>query len=179
MHVRDRPAQRRPAAFVDGQGDRFFIVGDEVRAQDGSYARGFGGALELDRAVDAVGVGAGQCREPPLGGRAGERLGTRDPDAEGEMGVEVEVDHGGTGSGFGICSVFPIRMYPRSGERQGDEARRDRRHARETRDLGTNASSPGRCIDRQPERRQSLGLDDPTIHGPCSGPVYTPRHEAG
>jgi hypothetical protein len=62
-----------------------------MSAEDGTYARGGTGALELDRTVDSVGVGACQRAEAPLGCRTGQDLGTGDPDTEGEMGVGVEV----------------------------------------------------------------------------------------
>jgi len=60
-------------------------------AEYGTHARGITGALKLDRAVDAIRVGAGERGEPPLGGRPGEYLRAGDAKAEGEVGVGVEV----------------------------------------------------------------------------------------
>ena len=112
MNPRDRPAQRGPPALVGGEGDGLFIVGDEMRAEDGAHAGGLAGALELDGAVDAVGVGAGQRAEPPLCRRLRERLRARGADPEGEVGVDVEMgEHGGKGKGNGE-EDFPFTLSP-------------------------------------------------------------------
>jgi hypothetical protein len=66
-------------------------IGKEMGAEYGAHAHGITGALELDRAVDPVRVGAGERAEPPLGGCLGEYLWARDAEAEGEVGVDVEV----------------------------------------------------------------------------------------
>jgi hypothetical protein len=60
-------------------------------AEYGAHAHRFAGALELDRSVDPIGVGAGERAEPALGRGLGEDLWARDAEAEGEMGVDVEV----------------------------------------------------------------------------------------
>jgi hypothetical protein len=62
-----------------------------MSAQDGAHAQGVTGVLELDYSVDPVGVGAGKRCEPTLGGRLGEYLWARGAEAEGEVGVGVEV----------------------------------------------------------------------------------------
>ena len=74
--------------------DGLLVVGDEMSAEDGADAGGVAGALELDGAVDAVGIGAGERPVAPLRGRGREHLGARDADPEGEVSVEMEVDHG-------------------------------------------------------------------------------------
>jgi hypothetical protein len=58
------------------------MIGDQVRAEDGAQTRGLAGTLELDRAVDAVAVGAGEGPISPLRGGGGEHLGARDACAE-------------------------------------------------------------------------------------------------
>ena len=57
----------------------------------GRTAGGLAGALELDRPVDPVRVGAGQRPKAPLGCCLSEYFGTGDADAEGEVGVDVKV----------------------------------------------------------------------------------------
>jgi hypothetical protein len=57
----------------------------------GAHAHRITGALELDRSVDSVRVGTGERAESTLGGRLGEYLWARDAEAEGEVGVDVEV----------------------------------------------------------------------------------------
>jgi hypothetical protein len=111
MNPRNRAAERRPPAFIGRERDRLLVVRHQVRAEDGPHPRRLARPLELDRPVDPVGVGARQRREPPLGGRGGEHVGARDADAEGEVGVDVEVRHvlGGMGSVF-IRVRIPI--YP-------------------------------------------------------------------
>jgi hypothetical protein len=89
----NRPAERAPAPLVGGQRDGLLGVGDQMRTEDGPHADGVAGALELEDAVDPVGVGAGQRPVPPLRGGGGEDFRARDADTEGEMGVEMEVDH--------------------------------------------------------------------------------------
>jgi hypothetical protein len=63
----------------------------QVRAQDGPNASGFGGILELDGAIHPVGVGAGQRGKPARRGRLHQGIRRGGPDAEREMGVDVEV----------------------------------------------------------------------------------------
>ena len=72
VNPRDRPAERRPSPLVRRQRDGLLLIGDQVRAEDRAHAGGVAGALELDRAIDAVGVGAGERPVPPLGGGGGE-----------------------------------------------------------------------------------------------------------
>ncbi len=91
VNPRDRSAQRCPPALVRGEGDGFLIVGDEMRAEDGANTGCLAGALELDGAVDAVRVGAGERAELSLGRRLRERLRARGADPEGEVRVDVEM----------------------------------------------------------------------------------------
>ena len=93
VNPRYRPAERAPAPLVGGQGDGLLLIGDQMRAEDGPDARGVAGALELDGAIDPVGVGAGERPVPPLRGGGGEDFRARDADAEREVGVEMKVDH--------------------------------------------------------------------------------------
>jgi hypothetical protein len=66
-------------------------VSHEVGTEDGAHADGGTGALELDRTVDAVGVGAGQGAEAALRRSLGQRLGAGDAESEGEVGVDVKM----------------------------------------------------------------------------------------
>ncbi len=60
-------------------------------AEDGAHSYRVTGALELDRPVHPVGVGAGECSEAVLRRGLGQRLGTGCSETEGEMRVGVEV----------------------------------------------------------------------------------------
>lgn len=75
------------------QGERYHLVtiSYQMGAEYGTHPRGVTGALELNCPVDPIGVGAGEPAEPALGGRLGEHLRTGDAEAEGEVGVGVEV----------------------------------------------------------------------------------------
>ncbi len=117
MNPRNRPAERRPPALIDGERDGLLILGDQVRAEDGPHPRRLAGPLELDRPVDPVGVGARQRREPPLGGGGGEHVGARDADAEGEVGVDVEVGHGARRA-WVRCLFGQSSIYRQGGGRQ-------------------------------------------------------------
>ena len=109
MNPRYRPAERGPPTRVEGEGDGLFVIGDQMRAEDRAHAGCLAGALELDGAVDAVGVGAGQPEESPLGRRLRERLGARGTDPEGEVGVNVEM--GGYRLPFSVSRNCPrIRL---------------------------------------------------------------------
>jgi hypothetical protein len=66
-------------------------IGNEMGAEYGANANRVAGALELYCSVDPIGVGTGERAEPPLGGRLGEYLGAGDAEAEGEMGVGVQM----------------------------------------------------------------------------------------
>ena len=71
-----------------------------MRAEDGANTGCLAGALELDGAVDAVRVGAGERAELSLGRRLRERLRARGADPEGEVRVDVEVsEHRRKGKG--------------------------------------------------------------------------------
>ena len=70
------------------------------------------GTLKFDRPVDPIGIGAGQCAEPPLGRRLSEVLRTRCAKTEGEVGVGVKV-----GEHISITSVSGTRTSV-SGERR-------------------------------------------------------------
>jgi hypothetical protein len=89
--LRDYTAECGPTPLIHGKGNYLFAVSDKMGPQDGAHACGGTGALELDCAVDSVGIGAGQRSETALGRRLGEHLGTGDAEAEGEVGVNVEV----------------------------------------------------------------------------------------
>jgi hypothetical protein len=91
MYIRYRPAQRSPTLLAYSERHCLLIIGHEVSAEDGAHARGGAGALELDHAIDAVGVGAGQRPEAPLRRRLRKRFRTGDTESEGEVGVDVEV----------------------------------------------------------------------------------------
>ena len=94
MNPRNRPAERRPPALIAGERDGLLVVRHQMRAEKGPHPRRLTCQLKLDRPVDPVGVGAGQRREPPLGSSGGEHVWAGDTDAEGEVGVDVEVGHG-------------------------------------------------------------------------------------
>ena len=91
-----------------------------MRAEDRAQAGGVAGALEFDRAIDAVGVGAGERPVPPLGGGGGHRLGTGDADAEGEVGVDVQVYHERP-RWFRVLFGPQTRMYSGTGTRQATD----------------------------------------------------------
>ena len=77
--------------FVRSQGQGFLAIGHQVGAQDGTDAGFLSGLLKLYRAVHPIGIGTGERREPALHGGSDQRLGTRGADAEGKMGVDVEM----------------------------------------------------------------------------------------
>ena len=89
MDLRYCSAQRAPALFVRRQCDRFLVVEPQVRTEDGADARRLGGLLELDGAVDTVGVGAGEGAEAARDGGLDQRRGTGGAEAEGEMAVDM------------------------------------------------------------------------------------------
>jgi hypothetical protein len=62
-----------------------------MSAQYWPHSHRIAGALELDRSIDPIRVGAGERAKPPLGGCLGEYLWARDAETEGEVGVEVEM----------------------------------------------------------------------------------------
>jgi hypothetical protein len=62
-----------------------------VGAEYGADACRIAGALELDRSVYPIRVGAGERAESPLGGCPGEYLWAGDAETEGEVGMGVEV----------------------------------------------------------------------------------------
>ena len=109
MNRRDRPAERRPPPFVCRQRDGLFVIGDQMRAEDRAHAGGVAGALELDRAVDAVGVGAGERPVPPLrgGGRRAPRGWRRRCRRRSGCGRA-----GGSRGPFGFCSVSSAECIP-------------------------------------------------------------------
>ena len=89
-------------ALVHRERHRLLVVGGEVDTQDRTHPGRLRRALELDRTVHAVGIGAGQRAEPALGRGGGESLGARDAEAEGEVGMEMKMNHGTPH--FGFCS---------------------------------------------------------------------------
>ena len=84
---------------VARQYDRFLIPEDEMGAQDGTDSPGQCRLLELDRTINAVGVGAGEGLEPALGRGVEKCLETRDAALEGEVRVYVEVSEHEAGTG--------------------------------------------------------------------------------
>ncbi len=62
-----------------------------MSAEDRPDANGGTGALELYRSVHAVTVGAGQRAEAVPGGRFGQRIRAGHAEAEGEVGMDVQV----------------------------------------------------------------------------------------
>ncbi len=104
MDCCDRSAQRPPSTFIHREGYNFLTIRNQMGAEYGTHARGITGALKLDRAVDAIRVGAGERGEPPLGGRPGEYLRAGDAKAEGEVGVGVEVgEHWASAPSPSLC----------------------------------------------------------------------------
>jgi hypothetical protein len=70
---------------------RLLSVGNKMGAEYGTHAHGVAGALELDRSVYSIGIGTGERAKSPLSGCLSEYFWARDAEAEGEVGVEVEV----------------------------------------------------------------------------------------
>jgi hypothetical protein len=91
MYLRDDAAERSPTLLIESECHRLLPISDEMGAQDGPHPGGLTGVLKLHGSVHSIGVGAGQRTEPPLGCCLSECLGTGDADAEGEVGVDVEV----------------------------------------------------------------------------------------
>jgi hypothetical protein len=91
MYLGNNTAQCSPPALAYGERHHFVALGNQMGAEYGTHTCGGTGTLELDRTVDSIGVGACQRVEAPLGCRRGQDFGTGDPDAEGEMGMGVEV----------------------------------------------------------------------------------------
>jgi hypothetical protein len=91
VYIRYSAAQRAPTLLVYGERNRLLTIGHEVGAEDGAHARGGTGTLELDHAIDAVGVSASQRPEAPLRRRLRERFRTGDAQSEGEVGMNVEM----------------------------------------------------------------------------------------
>jgi hypothetical protein len=87
------PTKCAPPALVRGKRNGLLAGRYKMGAEDGAHTGGRTGALKLHRSVHSVGVGAGQGRESSPGGRLSQCLGTGDADSEGEVGVNVEVDH--------------------------------------------------------------------------------------
>ncbi len=93
---RGSAAERAPAVIVLGQHHRFVPAGHEVTAENRAHACCITGALELDRAVDAVGVGHGDGRNAAPCRGLRQRLGRGGAAAEGEPGVDVQMrEHDG------------------------------------------------------------------------------------
>ena len=84
-------AQCPPAALVHRERHHLLAIRHQMGAEYGAHAHRITGALELDRSVDPIGVGAGERSEATLGGRLGQYLRAGDAEAEGEVGVGVEV----------------------------------------------------------------------------------------
>ena len=91
MDCSNSPTECPPSTLVHRERHHLLTIRHQMGAEYGPHARRITGALELDRAVDPIGVGAGEGAEAPLGRRLGEYLGAGDAEAEGEVGVGVEV----------------------------------------------------------------------------------------
>jgi hypothetical protein len=87
----DGATECSPTSLIDRQGHRFVVIGYQVGTQYRSNAHGCAGMLELDGAIDSVRVGASQRPEAPAGRCLGKRLGARDAESEGKVGVNVQV----------------------------------------------------------------------------------------
>jgi hypothetical protein len=94
VYLRDRATQRSPPPLVCGKGNRLLSFPHQVRAEDRTHSRCYTGSLEVDGAVDSVGIGAGQRSKAPLCGRVRESFGTGNAESEGKVGVNVEVGEG-------------------------------------------------------------------------------------
>ena len=102
MNRRNDATQRRPPRRIRREHHRFLSPRHQVGAEDRLDPPRLRGLLELHRAIDAVGIGAGETGEPARRRRREQHLGTRDSLAEGEVGVDVEVGkHCGKGKGNG------------------------------------------------------------------------------
>ena len=84
MHRTDRATDRSPSPLVHREGHALLVVLHEMRAKDRPDPRLFGSALELDRAVDSVGIGTGKNGKASRGRRRDQRLGTGDALAQRE-----------------------------------------------------------------------------------------------
>jgi hypothetical protein len=91
MNSCDGATERSPTALIDSQCQSFVVISHQVGTQYRPHADFGTGSDELDCPIYAVSVGAGQRTESPLGGGLGQRLGTGDPNPEGEVRVNVEV----------------------------------------------------------------------------------------
>ena len=88
-------AQRPPPPLVLRQYHALLTSVHQVRTEDRTDPRRLGGALEFDRAIDAVGVSASEGGEATRGSGRDQFLRARGALAEGEVGVGVEVDEHG------------------------------------------------------------------------------------
>jgi hypothetical protein len=91
MDLGNDTTQRCPAPLIQSQGHYLLAIRSQVGTKYWTHAHGIAGTLKLDRSIDAIGIGAGECAEPALRGCLGQGLWARGPETEGEMGVGVEV----------------------------------------------------------------------------------------
>jgi hypothetical protein len=91
MDSGDSTTECGPPPLIYGESNGLMAVSEEMSAKNRTHACGFAGVLKLDDTVDSIGVGAGQRPEALTNGCLGEHLGAGDPDAEREVGVNVEV----------------------------------------------------------------------------------------
>jgi hypothetical protein len=91
VDLRDYTAKCCPTMLIQRKRHHLLTIRNQMGAEYGAHAHGITGALELDRSIDPIRVGAGERGEPPLGRRMGEYLWTRNAEAEGVVGVGVEV----------------------------------------------------------------------------------------
>jgi hypothetical protein len=91
MYLGNCTAECGPTSLIYGECHYLLSSGDQMSTENWTYAYGGTGALELDCAIHSIRIGAGQRTVAQPGRRLGEYLGTGDPNAEGEVGVNVEV----------------------------------------------------------------------------------------
>jgi hypothetical protein len=60
--------QRSPSTLIHRKRHGLLAISNQVGAENGTHAHRLTGSLELDRAIDSVGVGAGEGAKASLGG---------------------------------------------------------------------------------------------------------------
>jgi hypothetical protein len=91
VDLRNDAAKCCPTLLIHGERHYLLIIRHQVGAEYWTHAFGITGALELDRTIHAVGVGAGEGAEPALRRCLSQQLRTRCAETEGEVGVAVEM----------------------------------------------------------------------------------------
>jgi hypothetical protein len=59
--------QCSPSSLIHRKRYGLLAISNQVGAEDGTHTHRFAGALELDRSIDSVGVGAGEGAKASLG----------------------------------------------------------------------------------------------------------------